>query len=104
MNETVSLSRLLGVDAPLPASGDAQIAGLTADSREVKPGFLFAALQGVKADGAAFIDKAFAAGAVAAICKSGSYTGPHPVIAVDNPRHLLALMAARFYDQANLIP
>src|SRR5665213_19019 len=96
---TVALSHLLGLDAPLPASGDAQIAGLTADSREVKPGFLFAALAGVKADGAAFIEKAFEAGAVAVICKTGSYTGAHPVIAVPNPRHLLAVMAARFYDK-----
>ncbi|MEO9169472.1 MAG: Mur ligase family protein, partial [Aestuariivirga sp.] len=96
---TVALSHLLGFDAPLPASGDVQIAGLTADSREVKPGFLFAALPGVKADGATFIDKAFASGAVAVICKSGSYTGPHKVIAVENPRHMLALMAARFYDK-----
>src|SRR5665213_1610404 len=96
---TVALSHLLGFDAPLPASGDAQIAGLTADSREVKPGFLFAALAGVKADGAAFIDRAFAAGAVAVICKPDNYTGSYPVIAVPNPRHLLAVMAARFYDK-----
>ena len=96
---TSALSHLLGVDAPLPASGDIHIAGLTADSREVKPGFLFAALPGVKVDGAAFIDKAFAAGAVAVICKSGSYAGSRPVIAVENPRHLLAVMAARFYDK-----
>ena len=96
---TVALSHLLGFDAPSPASGDMQIAGLTADSREVKPGFLFAALPGVKADGATFIDKAFAAGAVAVICKSGSYSGPHKVIAVENPRHMLALIAARFSDR-----
>ena len=96
---TVALSHLLGLDAPLPASVDIQVAGLTADSREVKPGFLFAALPGLKVDGAAFIDKAFASGAVAVICKSGSYAGPHPVIAAPNPRHLLAVMAARFYDK-----
>ncbi|MBG1231960.1 UDP-N-acetylmuramoyl-L-alanyl-D-glutamate--2,6-diaminopimelate ligase [Aestuariivirga litoralis] len=95
----IPLSRLLKGDAPLPKGGDLAISGLTADSREVKPGFLFAGLPGTKANGATFIDKAFAAGAVAAIAQSGSYTGSNPVIAVDNPRRLLALVASRFYDR-----
>ena len=37
---------------------DPEITGVTADSRKVKPGFLFAALPGSKADGAAFAAKA----------------------------------------------
>ena len=40
------------------ASGDAgevEITGVTSDSRKVERGFLFAALKGVKADGAAFV-------------------------------------------------
>ena len=93
------LSRLLLDDAALPQGRDFTITGLSADSRDVAAGFVFAALPGLKADGAAFIDTAFAQGAVAAICKTGSYAGAHPVIAVDNPRHVLALMAARFYDR-----
>ena len=31
-----------------PAGGDAEIAGLTSDSRAVRPGFLFAALAGAR--------------------------------------------------------
>ena len=95
----VALSQLLKSDAPMPKGGDVVIEGLTADSREVKKGFLFAGLPGVKADGAAFIDKAFTSGAVAAICKTKSYSGIHSIIAAPNPRHLLALIAARFYDR-----
>ncbi len=96
---TIPLSRLLKHDAPLPQGGDVVIHGLTADSREVKPGFLFAALPGAKVDGASYIDNAFKAGAVAALARTGAYKGKHPVIAVDNPRRLLALLAARFYER-----
>ena len=96
---TVLLSHLLHDEVPLPASGDVAIGGLTADSRAVKPGFLFAALPGVKVDGATFIDKAAAAGAVAIICARGAYKGGVNVIEVENPRRVLALAAARFYDK-----
>ena len=46
---------------------DPEITGVTADSRKVKPGFLFAALPGSRADGAAFAAKAVEAGAAAII-------------------------------------
>ena len=95
---TQMLSRLLLSDAPLPASGDVMIAGITSDSRAVKPGYVFAALPGTKVDGATFIPQALKQGAVAILCKTGSYAGQGAVIAVENPRRLLALMASRFYD------
>ena len=91
----VLLSRLLLDDAALPPSGDVVIAGITADSREVKPGFLFAALPGVKVDGSAFIAQAVKAGAVAVVSGKG-VSGD--VISVENPRRLLALAASRFYE------
>ena len=43
----------------------AGISGLTADSRAVQPGWLFAALQGAKADGRKFIGQALDQGAAA---------------------------------------
>ena len=46
---------------------DADILGITADSRQVEPGFLFAALPGVNIDGRDFIADAIKAGAVAFI-------------------------------------
>ena len=50
---------------------DPEIAGITADSRAVGPGFLFAALPGVKADGAKFIGDAVAKGARAVLGSDG---------------------------------
>ena len=51
------LGNLLGpeIDAP-PAAGGVEITGLTADSRAVKPGMVFAALAGSRSDGSRFIE------------------------------------------------
>ena len=46
-----------------------EIKGLAADSRLVKPGFLFAALHGTVLDGSAFLDDALANGATAVLCE-----------------------------------
>ena len=80
---------------------DTDIAGLACDSREIRPGFLFAALPGARTDGARFIDDAIRRGARAVL-------GPHAeaararagriaFIADANPRRRYALMAARFF-------
>ena len=44
---------------------DPVLAGLTLDSRKVRPGYLFAALAGAHQDGAAFVADAVGRGAVA---------------------------------------
>jgi len=54
-----SLSAIVGQSV----ERDVEITGVTADSRKVKPGFLFAALPGSKADGRTFIPKALELGA-----------------------------------------
>ncbi len=75
--------------------------GLASDSREVRPGYLFAALSGSKADGAAFLKDAVARGAVAVLGRPD--IGPAAAalnvrfIADDNPRLGLARQAARFF-------
>jgi UDP-N-acetylmuramoyl-L-alanyl-D-glutamate--2,6-diaminopimelate ligase len=75
--------------------------GLAADSRDVKPGYLFAALPGTKANGARFIADAVSRGAVAVLGtpESASYAREHGVdfIADANPRRRLALMAAQYF-------
>jgi UDP-N-acetylmuramoyl-L-alanyl-D-glutamate--2,6-diaminopimelate ligase len=95
-----------GAQAPLTYTprGDPEIRGLTADSRDVKPGFLFAALPGTRADGRRFVNDAVARGAVAVLTDDpGSFTPlaermpPVRVIFDANPRRRLARMAARFY-------
>jgi UDP-N-acetylmuramoyl-L-alanyl-D-glutamate--2,6-diaminopimelate ligase len=86
--------------ARTPISGpDPDITGLTADSRAVKPGFLFAALPGVKADGAAFVADAIAKGAGAVLGGDGliSLDAQCPIVIDHNPRQRLAQVAARFY-------
>ncbi len=72
--------------------------GLTQDSRAVKPGYLFAALPGSKADGSQYIGDAVKAGASAVLAGKGAKV-PAGVrlIADDNPRRRFALMAAAFY-------
>src|SRR5271166_6383686 len=77
---------------------DPEILGLTADSRAVKPGFLFAALPGSRDDGRRFIAEAVTKGAAAILTDAPlAAETTVPVIADANPRRMLALMAARFY-------
>ena len=84
--------------------GDPDIRGLTADSRAIKPGFLFAALPGSKVHGKAFIGDAVKRGATALLTDDAqdlpALHREYPGLAVivdPNPRLRLARMAARFY-------
>lgn len=95
------LSALTGPEVAAPAAAShVQVTGITADSRAVKPGYVFAALRGSKADGTKFVDDAVAKGAVAVIVAAdAALTVPDDVtwLRVSEPRRALALMAARFY-------
>ena len=97
MVEMLLKELLAGRMLPIGAA-ELAIRGLTADSREVREGFLFAALAGAKADGAKFIPDAIAKGA-AAILADDKVTAKAavPIIHDENPRRALALMAARFF-------
>ncbi|MGH7062487.1 MAG: Mur ligase family protein, partial [Stellaceae bacterium] len=88
--------------AGLPA--DPEITGLTADSRAVRPGFLFAALNGTRLDGRAFAAEAAAQGAVAILTDRAAALSLPPqdrartaIIEDPSPQRRLALFAARFY-------
>jgi len=80
-----------------------QLAGLTADSRKVRPGYLFAALPGSKLDGRQFIRAAVAAGAVAVLAPDDTDPALVPdgvtLITDANPRRRLARMAAALYPE-----
>ena len=97
----MKLASLLGPETTAPpGSGDTEIAGITADSRQVRPGWLFAAIAGSKADGARFVPEAIAKGAAAILAKAGTSVDVPQGVAVltaAEPRRALALMAARFY-------
>ena len=80
---------------------DPEILGITADSRKVEPGFLFAALAGVRADGAKYAEAAVTRGAVAILASLDADLGAVavPVLRAADPRRALALVAARFHGR-----
>jgi len=89
--------------SPTPA-GDVEIRGLTADSRLVEPGFLFAALPGASVHGKTFIDEAVRRGAVALLIDDAlALPDLHrryprlPVVVDANPRRRLAILAGRLF-------
>ena len=88
---------------PAANLADTDIHGLSADSRKVAPGYLFAALPGTREDGRRYIEQAIASGAVAVLAETGtaleSRATQVQLLTDDNPRRRLALMAARFYDR-----
>jgi UDP-N-acetylmuramoyl-L-alanyl-D-glutamate--2,6-diaminopimelate ligase len=81
--------------------GPEDFTGLASDSREVRPGYLFAALPGTKANGAEFMSDAVARGAVAVLGRPDVAAAAQALgvrfIADDNPRLGLARRAARFF-------
>ncbi|HZJ13138.1 MAG TPA: UDP-N-acetylmuramoyl-L-alanyl-D-glutamate--2,6-diaminopimelate ligase [Methyloceanibacter sp.] len=95
----MTLGELIGPEADLPASQAAvPIAGLAVDSRQVAPGYLFAALPGVNTDGGRFIADALSRGAAAILAPEGIQLEIDvPVITAPDPRRRLALIAARFF-------
>ncbi len=76
-----------------------EITGITADSRAVKPGFVFVALAGAKMDGAKFVDQAIANGAAAIVAERGAAPDGALLIKVANARLALAQMAAKFFSR-----
>jgi UDP-N-acetylmuramoyl-L-alanyl-D-glutamate--2,6-diaminopimelate ligase len=95
----MTLGELIGPEAELPAGfSSLPIAGLTADSRQVGPGYLFAALPGVNTDGARFIADAVSKGASAILAPEGLTVDADIAVITDaDPRRRLALIAARFF-------
>ncbi len=82
--------RDLGFDSDLEAQG------LTCDSRDVKPGFVFAALPGTVTDGRKYIESAIEKGAGAILSTEGLDLSV-PYLGRKNPRLAYAKMAAALY-------
>ncbi len=95
------LSSLFGPDARVPdAAGGLRVTGLTADSRLVRPGFVFVAIAGAKLDGARFIEDAVSKGAIAVLASEDAKVpkiNNVPILRAREPRRELAIMAARFF-------
>ncbi|MDJ0765052.1 MAG: UDP-N-acetylmuramoyl-L-alanyl-D-glutamate--2,6-diaminopimelate ligase [Myxococcota bacterium] len=82
--------------ATLRGNPQTEISGVTHDSREVRPGYLFAALPGRSVDGSMFIQAAVAAGATALLV-AAPHRAPIPQIVVSDPRRALGPIAAACY-------
>ena len=78
---------------------DPEILGVTADSRKVGPGVLFAALPGVTVHGRAFAAQAVAAGAAAVLSDAPIEGLDAPVIVEADARRAYALAAAAFWGE-----
>jgi UDP-N-acetylmuramoyl-L-alanyl-D-glutamate--2,6-diaminopimelate ligase len=71
--QTMKISDLAGPETnDLAVAAAIDVSGITSDSRKVKPGDLFVALSGTKADGSAFVADAVSRGAAAVVVAAGS--------------------------------
>ena len=105
----MKLAALLGIlGEPLEETGlvallDQECVGVTADSRAVKPGFVFVGVPGSKSDGAQFAAQAFANGAMLAIISHSSDLPASlndkaaAVFRVSDPHLALAKLAGRLH-------
>jgi len=102
------LSTLLSdvINAELMAQlDDVTVSGITLDSRQVKTGDLFVALNGATTDGRHYIDVAIAQGATVVLCELSDasvstieYRGQIPVINIVNLSLCLSGIASEFYQ------
>ncbi len=93
----MKLGELFSEGVPAGAR-DLEVSGLTLDSRKVRPGFVFAAVQGAAAHGRDFIPQAKAAGAVAVLSAGDVETDLPNVVSAD-PRRAIALAAAKIHPR-----
>jgi UDP-N-acetylmuramoyl-L-alanyl-D-glutamate--2,6-diaminopimelate ligase len=88
--------------AQLTGDADAQITGITHDSRQVRPGDLYVARAGANTHGIAHVGAAVGAGAAAVLtdrasAAAASEAGAAAVVVVDNPRTAMGPAAAWTY-------
>lgn len=77
---------------------DVEVAGITHDSRQVKPGDLFVCIRGFKDDGHRYAAEAAAAGAVALVAERKlGILCPLSTVLVPDGREALAWLSHKFY-------
>ncbi|MFQ6615059.1 MAG: Mur ligase family protein, partial [Fidelibacterota bacterium] len=88
-----------GLDKQEKVPADLWISGVTTDSRQVRPGYLFMAVKGYQTDGNQFINDALTRGAAAIVTGERSlHIESVPVIHVGNDRRAASYLADQFYD------
>jgi UDP-N-acetylmuramoyl-L-alanyl-D-glutamate--2,6-diaminopimelate ligase len=88
------LGTLLQGSIGAPLSFDPEVTGVAYDSRAVRPGEVFFALRGLRADGASFVEQALARGAVAVVSET---EGGERVVRVADARRALAIASHRLF-------
>lgn len=80
---------------------DVDVCGITADSRQVKPGYMFVALPGLQFNGADFIEDAIKAGAVAVLCVPEARKSNESVIWITDPHpgRVFPVFVSRFFGK-----
>jgi UDP-N-acetylmuramoyl-L-alanyl-D-glutamate--2,6-diaminopimelate ligase len=95
------LGQLIGAELPEPALRTVKVSGITHDSRQVRPGDLYAAMIGENTHGAAFVKQAAEAGAVAILTdplgRERSRVAGLPVLVANDARASLGALAAAVY-------
>ena len=85
-------------DGPAAGAGVSSVTGVAYDSRSVRPGHVFVALRGQKADGVIFAHDAIARGAAAIVSEQPAPADVHvPWAVVRDARVALAVLAAEFH-------
>ena len=94
------LSRVMeGTGARGPLERDPEVALVTGDSREVRPGAIFFALVGGKADGHGFAAEAAARGAVAVVAEREVPCAPAVLLVAQSARRAMAIAASNFHGR-----
>lgn len=83
------IAEIVGAEKP---AKDADVLGVAVDSRKVRPGDIFCAVKGARADGHDFVGQAAEAGAAAALV-SRAVDADIPQLQVDSPTNALAQIA-----------
>lgn len=104
MNKKTAIAFLseVGGILGLPKTGEAIVRGVAVDSRQIKPGDLFFALPGAKADGHTFLEEAAKKGAAGAVVHH-SYNGADfglPLIKSDDVLQTLQELARKKVESA----
>ncbi len=87
----------VGTEPVASSKAKADITGVSADSRSVKPGDLFVAVPGTKTDGVQFAHEAIQRGAVAVLSEKTIGGLTVPLFITPSVRKALALVAGNFY-------
>ena len=97
MIEIVIEKVLRNIAQPNSAILGEKVSGITSNSKEVQPNFVFVAIQGINVDGNQFIKEALNKEAVCVITDSNDIEETDRIIKVENARKALTCLAANYY-------